>query len=121
MGLKIITDGKPVTVYRQDKTSQAGNPYTTYSVGVASKNTDGSWVNGFQTCLFKKGVELNHKAKIEITNSFFTVNEYNGVKQLRLFILDFTVVDAGEQKPVVNANDDFMNINMEVDEEVPFQ
>ena len=44
MGLKISTDGKPVTVYRQDKTTQSGATYQQYSLGVASKDKDGNWV-----------------------------------------------------------------------------
>ena len=50
MGLKITTDGKPVTVVRQDKTSSQGNAYTQYSVMISSKNTDGTWVNDFIDC-----------------------------------------------------------------------
>lgn len=123
MGLKIITDGKPVTVYRQDKTSQNGVAYTQYSLGVSSKNTNDEWVNGFIDCQFKKGVEVSNKAKIEISNSFYTVNEYNGKKYYKLFILDFNVVEQGEVKqlaPTPNGDMGFMNIDTDLDEGLPF-
>ena len=71
MGLKITTDGKPVTVVRQDKTSSQGNAYTQYSVMISSKNTDGTWVNDFIDCSFKKGTNIVNKTKIHINNAFF--------------------------------------------------
>ena len=110
MGLKVITERGPVTVYRQDKTSQNGVAYTQYSIGVASKTADGNWVNGFLDCQFKKGTDIANKSKIEITNSFYTVNEYNGKKYLKLFVLDFEVVEGGTPAPAPNNDDGFMNI-----------
>ena len=65
MGLVIKTDGKPVTVVRQDKTSSQGNAYTQYSLMVSSKNTDGAWVSGFIDAQFKKGVDIANKTKIK--------------------------------------------------------
>lgn len=122
MGLKIETDGKAVTVYRKDRDTQNGGKFTTYSIGIASKDKDGNWVNGFIDCQFKKGVELNNKAKIEIANSFYTVSEYNGKKYTKLFVLDFTVVDQGEvPQPAPAPNGDgFMNIPTGIEVELPF-
>ncbi len=121
MGLKVVTDGRPVTVYRQDKTSQNGTQYTQYSLGFASKNSNNEWTNGFIDCVFRKGTEVNNKAKIEITNSFYTVNEYNGKKYIKVFILDFTVIDEGEvRQPAQVSNDGFMNIPDGIDAGLPF-
>lgn len=123
MGLKVLTDGKPVTVYRKDRQTQNGGTFTTYTLGISSKDKDGNWVNGYLDCQFKKGVELYNKAKIEITNSFFTVSDYQGKKYNKLFIMEFTVVEQGEgvQTPVAPANDDFMRIADGFDdEEMPF-
>lgn len=112
MGLKVTTDGRAVTVYANEKTTQNGGKFTTYSIGVASKDKDGNWVNGFLDCQFKKGVEIANKTKIEISNSFYTVNEYNGKKYLKLFILDFAVTEQGEvpQPAPAPSDDGFMNI-----------
>lgn len=122
MSLKCITEKGPVTVYAKERATQNGGKFTTYCVGVASKDKDGNWVNGFIDCNFKKDVVVNNKAKIEIGNSFFTVSEYNGKKYTKLFITDFTIVEQGEAQNVgqsVDA-DGFVNIPDGIDEELPF-
>lgn len=122
MGLKIITDDRYVTVYRQDKTSQNGKAYTQYSLGVSSKNANGEWVNGFIDCQFKKDVEVPNKAKISIINSFYNVTEYNGKKYYKIFILDFEVMESGEMPAPTNVSSDgFMNIPDGLEDEgLPF-
>lgn len=117
MGLKIVTDSKPVTVIRQDKTSSAGNAYTQYSLMVSSKNTDNTWVSGFIEAQFKKGVDIANKTKININNAFYTVSEYNGKKYTKIFVLEYDVAEAGEQKP---SGDGFMNIPDGIENELPF-
>lgn len=122
MGLVTTTDGKPVTIYRKDKTTSSGKTFATYSIAVSSKDKDGNWTNGYLDCAFKKDVELNNKAKINITNSFYTVNEHNGKKYLKLFIMAFDVVEQGEVPPQAPSNDDsFMNIPDGIDAELPFE
>ena len=122
MGLKVVTDGKGVVVYRKDRDTQNGGKFTTYTLGISSKDKDGNWVNGYLDCQFKKGVELNNKAKIEIGNSFYTVSEYNGKKYVKLFIMDFTIVEQGEvtSAPVKVDMDSFMDIPDSLDAEMPF-
>ena len=123
MGLKVITDDKPVVVYRQDKTSSNGAAYTQYSIGVSSKNASGEWVNGFIECQFKKGVNIANKSKISISNSFYTVTEYNGKKYYKLFIMDFNVVEDGNGfTPAPNNNSNpFVDIDASItQEELPF-
>ena len=119
MGLVIKTDGKPVMVVRQDKTSSNGKAYTQYSLMVSSKNTEGAWISGFIDCQFKKGVEVANKTKININNSFYTVNEYNGKKYIKLFVLDFEVAEPGEAPQTVDS-DGFMNVVEGISEELPF-
>lgn len=119
MGLKVTTDGRAVTIYRQDKTSQGGNSYTQYSIGVASKDRDGNWINGFIDCQFKKGVEIANKSKIHINNAFYTVSEYNGKKYYKLFIMEYEVEEGGEPAPRP-APDDFMQISDSDLENMPF-
>ncbi|MBQ0111753.1 MAG: hypothetical protein KBT03_01355 [Bacteroidales bacterium] len=126
MGYKLITDDRPVMVFRHDGKSKAGNQYTSYSLGVSSKDADGNWVNSFMSCRFKKGVELENKTKINIKNAFPTVgNEYNGTRPISWFINDFEIVESGEtvvEKPKVPqpSPDDFMKIPESVAEELPF-
>ena len=118
MGLKVITDGKPVTVYRQDKTSSAGNSYTQYSIMISSKQSDDTWLNDFVECGFKKGVNIPNKTKIHINNSFYMISEYNGKKYKKLFITDYTVDGQAPQQP---SGDGWMNVPNGIEDELPFQ
>ena len=119
MGLKVTTDGKPVTIYANEKQTQNGGKFTTYSIAVSSKDKDGNWVNGYIDAQFKKGAEVTNKTKININNAFYTVSEYNGKKYTKIFIMDYTVAEAGET-PVVQNSGDFMSIPDGIDEELPF-
>ena len=121
MGLKVVTDGKPVTIYRQDKESQGGIKYTQYSIGVASKNANGEWVNGFIDCQFRKGVDIPNKSKIFINNSFYTVSEFNGKKYYKIFVMDYQMESAGTSVNNLPTNDmGFLNIPDGIAEENPF-
>ena len=119
MGLKVMTDGKPVTVYRKEKETQSGGKFVTYSLGISSKDKDGNWVNGFLDCAFKKGVDVPHKAKIDIKNSFFTVSEYNDKKYIKVFVMEFDIVEGGEA-PKNTDGQGFMNIPDGLDSDLPF-
>lgn len=121
MGFKLLTDDKLCVVYRKDKVSNAGNPYTTYCTKVSSKDKDGNWQSAFIDIAFKKGVEVNNKAKINIKNSFPVLNTYNDKTTIRWMILDFDVINQGEVKPDGNIDSSgFMNIDSDIDDEVPF-
>ena len=123
MGLTVKTDGKPVTVYAKERQTQNGGKFATYCLGVASKDKDGNWVNGFIDCQFKKDVVVNNKAKIDINNSFYVVSEYNGKKYVKLFIMEFDVVEQGEvpqQNGQGFSGEDFMSIPDNISEELPF-
>lgn len=122
MGLKAITDGRPVTVFANEKETQNGGKFTAYSIGIASKDRDGNWVNGYIDCQFKKGVVIESKSKINITNSFYTVNEYNGKNYIKLFILEFETVESPIPTPVpATSYSGFVDIPPELDDELPFQ
>lgn len=118
MGLKITTDGKPVTVVRKDGTSKAGNPYTMYSLMYSYKQNE-EWKNVFVDCAFKKGVDLVNKSKINITDSFMTGSEFGGNTKPKVFVLAFDVVEGGAPQPVEVSND-WVNVPDSIDEELPF-
>lgn len=124
MGLTVKTDGKPVTVYAKERQTQNGGKFTTYCLGVASKDKDGNWVNGFIDCQFKKNVVVNNKAKIDIRNSFFTVyKDREGKPHNRLFIMEFDVVEQGEvpqQNGQATGNENWMDIPSDIEESLPF-
>lgn len=123
MGLKVTTDDKGITVYRQDKQSKNGVPYSQYSIMVSSKDKEGTWHNGFIECQFKYGVTVENKTKIIINNAFYTVNQFGDKAYVKLMILDFKIMgDAPADNKEIPVNldyDDWMKV-VEGDEELPF-
>ena len=126
MGLKIITEQTPVTVYVNERQAQNGT-FKTYSIGVSSKDKDGNWVNGFLPCNFRKGTEIANKSKINISNSFPTVRKYTdktGIErtEIGIFVLDYEVVEGGQPQPTATSNDnDWLNIPDNLDDSsLPF-
>lgn len=116
MGLRILSDDKPVTVVRKDGVSKAGNRYTMYSLMYSFKNGE-EWKNVFIDAQFRKGTDLANKSKINVTNSFMTGSEYNGNTKPKIFVLDYTVVEGGNVQPTVAPSDDmdFMKIDTDMD------
>lgn len=126
MGLKTVTDGRPVTVFANVKELPNGNKFTTYTIGISSKDKDGNWVNGWIDCMFKRGVTVENKSKINITNSFFTASEYNGKKYTKLFIVDFEIAETPSQAQfgtpsMEGKTDGFMHVPDNADDFLPFQ
>ena len=65
MGIKIITDDKPVNVWRYD-----GNGFPQYSIGISKKGDDGKYIREYQQIVFRKGVELQNNERIYIFDAF---------------------------------------------------
>ena len=121
MGLTVTTDNKPVTVVRKDGVSQNGKAYTMYSLMYSFKNSNEEWKNVFVDAQFRKGTDLKNKSKINITNAFMTGSEYNGNTKPKIFVLDYTVVEGGNQPaPAPSGDMDFMKIDADLDEGLPF-
>ena len=121
MGLTLKTDSKPVTVIRKDGTSQSGKAYTMYSLMYSFKNSNEEWKNVFVDCAFKKGTDLANKTKINITNAFMTGSEYNGNTKPKIFVLDYTVVEGGNQPAPAPKDAEWMNIPDNLDDSgLPF-
>ena len=102
MGLKISGN---ICVFKNEKGF--------YSTGISNKLIDGSYDNAYITIQFKKGIELENKTKINITNGFLTFyrNQNDNNKPVfKIMVLEFTQVgDAAE-----NTATDFS------DESLPF-
>ena len=117
MGIKCVTDSKPVTVVRKDGVSQSGKAYTMYSLMYSFKNANEEWKNVFVDAQFRKGTDLANKSKINITNAFMTGSEYNGNTKPKIFVLDFEVVEGGNQSaPAPSGDMGFMNIPDGIDD-----
>lgn len=118
MGLKILSDDKPVTVVRKDGVSQGGKAYTMYSLMYSFKNGE-EWKNVFLDCAFRKGTDLANKTKIHIKDAFMTGSEYNGNTKPKIFVLDYEVAEGSRPTPAPNG-DGFMNIPDGIDDGLPF-
>ena len=120
MGLTVTTDKKPVTVVRKDGVSQSGKAYTMYSLMYSFKNSNEEWKNVFVDAQFKKKdenpVDIANKTKIKITNAFMTGSEYNGNTKPKIFVLDYEVVEGGNQPAPAPSGDDFMSIPDGIDD-----
>lgn len=70
MGIKIMTDGKPVKVWRSEK-----NGYASYAISIGKKEGD-TWINDFQPVRFLKGIDVPNGAEIVIKNAFPTLDTW---------------------------------------------
>ena len=114
MGLTVKSDEKGVMVFANEKEGANGK-YTLYSIGVSSKDTNGSWVNGFLNVRFKKGVEVANKTKIKINNAFPVVTKSGDKTYVSFMITDFDNLSEG-----TNSEDGFIDMSNIKDEELPF-
>jgi hypothetical protein len=73
----------------------------------------------FVDAQFRKGTDLANKSKINITNAFMTGSEYNGNTKPKIFVLDYEVVEGSQPAPAPSG-DDFMTIDTDLDEGLPF-
>lgn len=81
MSLRIT--GENITIFKNEKGF--------YSTGISNKNMDGSYENTYMTVQFKKGVELENKTKINITNAFLTFwKGQDGKPVFKIVVLEFT-------------------------------
>ena len=109
MGLKVLTDDHNIVVYAKDKETSAGT-IRTYSTRISKKNGD-NWDTCFFDLRFPKGVTVENKAEISITDSFVAFNTYNGKSYPYIYVKEFKIEKAGE---TTNNNDNadagFMNV-----------
>lgn len=118
MGLKITTDDKGVRIWRADKVSSNGNPYTRYFTKVSSKDGD-EWVSAFIDVLFPKGTNIADKTDILIKDAFYLVSKYQERVSTKLYIKDFSIIGGAAPAPQTD-KDGFMNVPEGLDEDLPF-
>ncbi len=74
-------------IFKNDK----GN----YSTSVSNKREDGSYENMFISVNFKKGVEVENKTKINITNAFLSFYKTkDGLAKPKIVVMEFEVTSA---------------------------
>lgn len=78
-----------------------------YSMSVSNKQMDGSWINASIPVQFKKGVELENKTKINITDAFLTFwKGQDGKANFKIMVLEFSQVgDAKEENTNFSSDD----------------
>lgn len=93
-----------------------------YSTSFSKKNQDGEYVNAYINVAFKKGVNLENKTRINITNGFLTFDDYTNkdgkiITSYKIFVLDFEQVGSKAQAKPVEDNTVFGAIS---DDDLPF-
>ena len=121
MGIKIITDDKPVNVWRYD-----GNGFPQYSIGISKKGDDGRWIREYQQVVFRKGVELANNELIFIHDAFPKLNTWKAKdgtigKRVVWQILDFTyATDRPAQQAPEYQEEDYPDSFAAAEDAVPF-
>ena len=75
------------------------NDRTFYSAGLSKKKADGEYENGYIDVVFKKGVSIENKTKIEILKgwlTFYINKEKRTVPQI--FISEFEILSENKNK-----------------------
>lgn len=63
-----------------------------YSTTISNKKQDGTYDNMYIAVNFKKGVTLENKTKIDITNGFLSFyKNKNGLALLKIVVMDFEI------------------------------
>ena len=120
----------PVRIYKSIR-----NDNVFYSAGLVRKDKEGNYINGYITCQFRNGVELDNKAKIYIKNAWLTFylrkEEFDGVAKNvtvpYIFISEFETIEetieAAKVEVEENAEDPFKDFGEELtltDDDLPF-
>lgn len=88
-------------IFRNEHEGRTGKWYS-YAIGVSKKRDDGSYAREYLDVMFRKGVVVENKARINIKDSFLTVREYTNKdgetkSRLMLMVLDFENATGAEQ------------------------
>lgn len=114
-----LTDDRGVKIYKKEKEYSGGKFYVC-TMGVASKDKNGNWHNGYIGCTFGNRIdEITNKCKIKINKAFPTVTESKGKSYVNWFVSDFEVVEQGEVENPIDP-DGFVNIPDGIADEMPF-
>lgn len=97
-----VTSNSEEMIFRKDY-----NDRPVYSIGLSKKDKDGKYINGYMTCNFKQGTELENQSKIKIKDAW--ISFYLKDKQTipTLFINDYELVSVPKPKEESNPYEDF--------------
>lgn len=89
--MEIVSNSEEM-IFRKDY-----NDRPIYSIGLSKKDKNGNYVNGYMTCNFKQGTELENKTKIKIKDAWLSFYIKDKQTIPTIFINDYEVV--GVPKP----------------------
>ena len=100
-----ISNEYPVMIFANQKEDK-----TYYSLGLSKKNQDGSYINGYLQCQFKKGVELDNQTNIYIKDAWISFYIKDNKTIPYVFINEYElvadVIKSFEKDEVVLSPDD---------------
>lgn len=87
-----------------------------YSTTISNKNQDGTYDNMYIAVNFKKGITLENKTKIDITNGFLSFYKTReGLPKLKIVVMDFEIKGNTETK-----QEEVNNFEISQDDDLPF-
>lgn len=87
-----------------------------YSTTISNKNQDGTYDNMYIAVNFKKGITLENKTKIDITNGFLSFYKTReGLPKLKIVVMDFEIKGNTEAK-----QEEVNNFEISQDDDLPF-
>ena len=89
--MKIVSD-KDEMIFRKDY-----NDKPIYSIRISKKDKDGSYVNGYINCNFKKGTDIQNQTKIRIKDAWLDFYKKDNNTVPTIFINEYELV--GVPKP----------------------
>lgn len=113
-------------VFRNDSKTADGREFTRYQASLSKRLTIGGWENAYINLQFRKGVELDNKADIEIISGWLTFDKYNNkdgkpVTTYKIFVNEFEVMGGADEPRATKAEapDYQMAFNASADD-IPF-
>ena len=89
-----------------------------YSTTISNRTEDGSYENMFISVNFKKGIEIENKTKINITDGFLSFYKTkDGLPKIKLVVMDFESDNYEQEEREAIQNESNYNLN---DDDLPF-
>ena len=82
-----IDNKYPVMIFKRE---YEGNTF--YNVGLSRKDRDGNYINGYMSCRFRNGVEVDDKTKIYIKHAWLDFYLKDKITVPYIFINEFEKV-----------------------------
>lgn len=85
-----IVSNKEEMVFRKDYN---GKPI--YTIGISKKDRNGTYINGYINCNFKKGIDIPNRTKIKINKAWLDFYKKDNLTIPTIFISEYDIVEEG--------------------------